>query len=436
MFFLQAVMLQNQGWISESANLPGPSAFLVIMSGNMVAALGAIWAFGNPQSFHPALGIIAGGIFMAAVHPWISNPLLVLVLLVLSQFMWGWSLALMATVSTTVERDGLLHTSWSSVGGLTLFLSFAFLYYASLEVDLPAPRAVFPAAAAAAFGLVSIFASLRARSTNLIMRANNYMAIPVLFLCVLPLLQLLGQTLVLPPSLAPTQDIKVMTYNIHSAYDPSGRQNPEAIAKLIEASGAQIIGLQEVSRGWLVNGSTDLAAWFANRLGMQMLFDGTAGPMWGNALLTRLPIIEHGTTPLPGEGALIDRGVLWARLTVPEGEPLKVMVTHLHHVPSEKEIRLRQIAALLQSWDQHPRTILMGDLNAGPGTEEIHQLARAGLQDAWEMGGEGPGPTYPSTDPQRRIDWIWFSPEFEVVDAKVLQSDASDHLPLIVEAQW
>ena len=72
--------------------------------------------------------------------------------------------------------------------------------------------------------------------------------------------------------------LRILTYNIHSAYNSQGAQDPEAIARVIEASGADAVALQEVSRGWLLDGSTDLATFLARRLKMQVLFQGTADP--------------------------------------------------------------------------------------------------------------------------------------------------------------
>jgi endonuclease/exonuclease/phosphatase (EEP) superfamily protein YafD len=55
--------------------------------------------------------------------------------------------------------------------------------------------------------------------------------------------------------------------------------------------------------------------------------------------------------------------------------------------------------------------------------------------DAWEAAGAGDGFTYSSTDPKSRIDYIWLHPanHWRVLKAQVLSSEASDHLPVLVE---
>ncbi|MCK4961463.1 MAG: endonuclease/exonuclease/phosphatase family protein, partial [Anaerolineales bacterium] len=224
----------------------------------------------------------------------------------------------------------------------------------------------------------------------------------------------------------------VMTYNIHSAFASDGRQDPEAIAQVIEASGADIIALQEISRGWLINGSTDLTAWFARRLGMQILYKGTTGPMWGNAILTRFPVLEHGSGPLPLAGSLIARGYLWAKIDVGDQEPLLVIATHLHHLETENQVRLEQVPVVLAFWNEAPYSLVMGDLNAEPGYPEMDLIARAGMVDSWAEVGSGKGYSNPAIDPLKRIDWIWHTPDMAASEAEIIQSTASDHLPLVV----
>ena len=92
-----------------------------------------------------------------------------------------------------------------------------------------------------------------------------------------------------------------MTYNLHSAYNSQGRQDLEAIAQVIEESGADVVALQEVSRGWLIDGSTDMAGWLSRRLGMPILFRGTTDPVWGNAIsrATRSSTMAGAHCPWP-----------------------------------------------------------------------------------------------------------------------------------------
>ena len=49
-----------------------------------------------------------------------------------------------------------------------------------------------------------------------------------------------------------------MSYNVGQGISVGGQLDPEAIARVVEASGADIVGLQEVSRSWLIASGTDL----------------------------------------------------------------------------------------------------------------------------------------------------------------------------------
>jgi endonuclease/exonuclease/phosphatase family metal-dependent hydrolase len=226
--------------------------------------------------------------------------------------------------------------------------------------------------------------------------------------------------------------IKIMTYNIHSAYNVDGRQDPEAIAEVILESEADIVAIQEISRGWLVNGSTDLTTWLSNRLGMQVVFQGTTGPMWGNAIFSKYPILKVGSGKLPSLGTPLERGYLRAEIEIGDSQSLYIFATHLHHVESDPIVRYAQLKELIHTWGKRPYSIILGDLNTRPEDDEIKLLLGAGLIDSWSEAGEGRGDTYSSTHPVKRIDWIWHTPDLIVREVSVPRSNASDHLPVVV----
>ncbi len=58
----------------------------------------------------------------------------------------------------------------------------------------------------------------------------------------------------------------------------------------------------------------------------------------------------------------------------------------------------------------------------------MRALEQAGLLDAWLLAGSGEGHTYPSEGPERRIDWIWITPDLVASNAATLGRGASDHL--------
>ncbi|MEM9558227.1 MAG: endonuclease/exonuclease/phosphatase family protein [Acidobacteriota bacterium] len=231
--------------------------------------------------------------------------------------------------------------------------------------------------------------------------------------------------------------LRVATYNLHCGVDPRGALDLEAQARTIEQLDADVVALQEVPRGWLVTGGVDAAGWLARRLGMEVVFAGHDDPLWGDAVLSALPIRASRHRPLPSDGLRIRRGLLEVRVTPPGGEEVVVVATHLHHPAAAGAARRPQVEALVAHWAGRPRTILAGDFNAEPEWPELAPLHRAGLLDAASVfartTGDMPDETYSSWQPAYRIDYLWLSPDWTLVDLAVPSSPASDHLPIVAE---
>lgn len=430
--FLQSMVLQNQGWIAQTLGWGMPQAFLVVMLGNVAAAWGlrcGLRAAHGGRRWGEAAGLLILVGAMAVAH---RGGLAVGVLLLAAQAAAGWAMAATASALMVPRQRGLGWTTLWLAAGLVLHLGLIFLYYGSFYVQLPLPRLlVLPSAAAAVAGL-AWFAERAERGGPMVEGAGWPVAVAMVLLLV-PLLTwgVQGNEPRARPPDSGTS-VRVMTYNIHSGYDSQGGQGLEAIARVIEESGAEIVALQEVSRGWLIDGSTDVPAWLSRRLGMPFVFRGTADPVWGNAILSRYPIVDRGWGGLPLDGTVLQRGYLWTRVDTGSGEPVLVVNTHLHHVEDEHVPRLAQVETLLTFWDHRPRTVLLGDLNSRPEFAEMAQLRSAGLVDAWAEAGHGDGWTWPARDPYERIDWVWHTRDLKAVSAEVLSSTASDHLAVVV----
>jgi endonuclease/exonuclease/phosphatase (EEP) superfamily protein YafD len=71
-------------------------------------------------------------------------------------------------------------------------------------------------------------------------------------------------------------------------------------------------------------------------------------------------------------------------------------------------------------------------------------MQEAGFDDPFIVGGFDPAPTDPAEEPNKRIDYVWIrgpvlgpaSAGLVPTDARVLQSLASDHRMVVVEARW
>ena len=130
---------------------------------------------------------------------------------------------------------------------------------------------------------------------------------------------------------------------------------------------------------------------------------------------------------------MIGRGYTWVEIDIGADDPLLIINTHLHQIEGDHDIRLLQVPVLLDFWDGRQSSILLGDLNAESGAPEITLLEEAGLIDSWRESGSGPGLTWNARDPSKRIDWVWHSTDLIGNQVEVLQTLASDHLPVMVQ---
>ncbi len=424
---IQAMLLQNQGWVAEISGVASPSAMGLVLAGNFLLAAGAALAFSRPGLRRTLPAIAVGLILYLALPRSESFGATLPIALLILQLGIGWLLAVILLRSGEGKRTGIAPTAVATGLGMLLFLILAFVYYVSFDLALPIPRAsVTPIAAfvAAAALIASCFGKLPAITPERDLTAATSTAGIALVGVVIA--GLLGAAA--PAASAPGTPGRVMTFNIHSAFSREGRLDPEEIARVIEAGGADVVALQEVSRGWLIDGSVDLVYWLARRTGMQVVFAGTADPIWGNALLSRVGFLETGAGPLPSESVLLGRGYVWGLVDLGWSEPVRVIGTHLHHIESEPGPRLEQIPVLLNVWGGGPRTVILGDLNAEPDWPEMDLMRQAGLLDAWSLAGDGAGLTWPADDPVKRIDWVWLSPDLGAAGAETIASTASDHL--------
>jgi endonuclease/exonuclease/phosphatase family metal-dependent hydrolase len=321
----------------------------------------------------------------------------------------------------------------SLVLGCTYLLMLGLLlgYYLGHIITLPWPYWMFVTLAALILTATMILAVMRFPEPQPTDRLDWTAGFVGLGLMIVPVIALLTWH---DPAPTPGQfPVRVMSYNLHSGFDVQGRMDLEAIAQTIESEGADVIALQEVSRGWVIDTSADMLAWLAQRLNLPYVWGPTTDALWGNAILSRYPIEQVQLHPMPNNDLIRPaRGFIDATLNV-GGQPLRVMATHLHHVDVDGTLRVPQVQALLAAWQQQPYTMVLGDLNAWPASPEMQLLREAGLRDAFtSSGASGTGFTFRSDGPDRRIDYVYHSPDLSARDFNVNPSRASDHAAIAV----
>jgi endonuclease/exonuclease/phosphatase family metal-dependent hydrolase len=222
--------------------------------------------------------------------------------------------------------------------------------------------------------------------------------------------------------------LRAATYNIHYGYDTDWHLSLDAQASTIEASGADIVALQEVDTGRPTSYMIDDALWLAYRLGMEVVYLPCVERLTGIALLSRYPIVDADALLLPSE--LEQTGIIWVQVEG-AGGPSNAFAIWLGLEPGE---RARQLDAALPFLDAHPGPAAFGgDFNSTPDSPVYARISDAGFVDPFVALGLGSPPTDPAIEPTERIDFVWLR-DLLPLDAQVLESTASDHRLVVVEA--
>ncbi len=230
--------------------------------------------------------------------------------------------------------------------------------------------------------------------------------------------------------------LRVLSYNIHHGAGTDQKIDLERIARTIRSVDPDLVLLQEVDRKVTRSGSIDQASQLAELTGLQAIFGANInlqGGQYGNALLTRLPLIDHQNHQLPNLDQGEQRGLTEAKVWF-FGRPLKVFGTHFDHRRDDRERVASAIAVNERvSATADVPAILAGDINATRETTVLKTLAKQ-----WTIAGPEL-PTIPSSNPNRQIDFIFYRPSnhWKVIETKVLNEPiASDHRPIFSILQW
>jgi endonuclease/exonuclease/phosphatase family metal-dependent hydrolase len=243
--------------------------------------------------------------------------------------------------------------------------------------------------------------------------------------------------------------IRIMTYNIHHGEGTDQLIEIRRIAAVIKEADADIVALQEVDRLTSRSANIDMITKLADLTGMTYAFGKTIdfqGGEYGNGVLTRFPILQEKNVSyqLPSREP---RALMQLVLDI-RGTEILLMNTHLDEAgpDSARTVNAEEIVAAAQDYGSRP-VVICGDFNDTTGSESIMAM-RKGFEDCWKALNAAAGATYPSTGPRKRIDYIFVSKQLPGTDtkiphvalrpvsARVLQSTASDHLPLVVDLHF
>src|SRR2546423_3338592 len=196
-----------------------------------------------------------------------------------------------------------------------------------------------------------------------------------------------------PATKDPTNTFRVMTYNIHQGFSAGNVPSLDMVVDVISRESPDVLVLQEVVRGWMIDEQHDALSVLAERLGMPYVFGPNIGDLYGNAILSRFPMTDVKRVHFAVQKELKHqpRGAVGVRI----GDVL-IVTTHLDDVTDEESsaIRQEQVRAILREWDGERIAIIAGDMNADPGDIEIGLFSEAGYGDL----AESVGPTTVTDD--------------------------------------
>lgn len=234
-----------------------------------------------------------------------------------------------------------------------------------------------------------------------------------------------------PRATAPRRPLRVVTFNIwHDAGNWPLRL--KLIVEALRAADADVIGLQEVLQDATKNLPNQAETIAAALGGYRVEFMSTspvgAANRYGNAILTRLPVVETDTIKL--EPFNDYRTALRVRVRS-DGRLVDIVNTHLAHQPDAGPVRAQQINGLL-GWlpsDDVP-LVLMGDFNAPLDEAALAPIAIRGLEPTLAPGATDTTLVVERGHKARVIDHIFADPRaFEVSDARRIADAVNGEFP-------
>ncbi len=225
--------------------------------------------------------------------------------------------------------------------------------------------------------------------------------------------------------------VKVLTYNIHHCADAAGSVSINSIGETIANSGAHLAALQEVDCMMPRTFFSHQARRLAKKLGMKYVFGANmkwlAIFQYGNAVLSRFPIVAKTIIPLPGKTE--KRGILITLIRARETIEFYFLCAHLGLARGERQEQIKKIIEITGTLNRP--YILAGDFNTGLDSGELTTLTKYLEGTALKVSGRYA--TFPSYRPIHGLDYIFTSRHWQVVSCQIITSSASDHLPVMAE---
>ncbi|NHJ85005.1 MAG: hypothetical protein FK734_06055 [Asgard group archaeon] len=263
-------------------------------------------------------------------------------------------------------------------------------------------------------------------------RTNQIMAIALIVIFAGVSSAAFGLYYINPAAQATPTTLTIMTYNVHQGEDKLGQNNFERILTSVKKYDPDILALQESDTARICFGNIDLVRYLAENLNMYYYYGPkTVTGVYGVATLSKYPI-EFTETYFMPSGDHSKRVIIRTDLRI----GIELITFYNTHFGLEHEERTPQAEYVRDLTVGATRTFMCGDFNTKDNETE-YPIFTTSFLDSWlEINPSGLNITGWNGDtnrfPQRRIDYILFTPDFTILDVSVLTwAVESDHWPVL-----
>lgn len=237
-------------------------------------------------------------------------------------------------------------------------------------------------------------------------------------------------------------NIKLLQWNIWY------KEDPLKVIKQLKEIDADIICLQELTIGNSLHDKVDTVEMIKDGLDYQVYFkdmvDDEDGKL-ANAIFSKHSIknfhYEWINKPT-GSGGYDDEYRCYIEATLDiEGKELTVATTHMSYTDRfiETDRKLQESELLLANFKDRKNYIFTGDLNVTPDSKTIKRIS----EHLKHVGPSFDQPTW-TTKPFEyngfsavtldwRLDYVFSSKDITILDTEIIQTNYSDHLPILVD---
>jgi endonuclease/exonuclease/phosphatase family metal-dependent hydrolase len=228
------------------------------------------------------------------------------------------------------------------------------------------------------------------------------------------------------------------------------QEDIENIVKTLKAVNADIVCLQELTKYHHDQSHSDTIKYVADELKFHVYAsepmgrDDVARKQF-NAIFSRMPLTAKTqtwiNTPI-GIGGASDEYRAYIEATVHVGSTeLRIATTHMSYVDRFEmtDRKKQETEKLIEQIKGKSSLIFTGDLNASPETYTVQKIEEH-LQNAGPEYGIKTWTTKPfkhndfeENDLNWRLDYVFATPNVNVVTSKIIDTPYSDHLPILTE---